>query len=109
MNSLRMICRTFMDWLAHSMRFFPRSAKSRFFTSQLTCVVVVDIPLLLIMTARLRMPRQSVEHQDTRTRGTVFPGKRGREVTAGTRRGVPVCEKVSVLRLAKRARAGRHH
>src|SRR5271165_3620086 len=46
MNSLRMICRTFMDWLAQSIRFLPRSAKSRLFTSQFSCVGVVDIPLL---------------------------------------------------------------
>src|ERR1700730_13577275 len=46
MNSLRMICRTFIDWLAQSIRFLPRSAKSRFFTSQFIGVVVVDILLL---------------------------------------------------------------
>src|SRR5271168_1611203 len=46
MNSLRMICRTFMDWLAQSILFLPRSAKSRLFTSQFSCVGVVDIPLL---------------------------------------------------------------
>src|SRR4029077_2079081 len=47
MNSLRMICRTFIDWLAQSIRFLPRSAKSRLFTSQFNCVGVVDIHLLL--------------------------------------------------------------
>src|SRR5438477_3304064 len=47
MNSLRMICSTFIDWFAHSMRFFPMSARSRFLSSQFTCVGVVDIPLLI--------------------------------------------------------------
>src|SRR5215468_5829086 len=47
MNSFRMICSTFIDWFAQSMRFFPMSARSRFFTSQLICVGVVDIPLLI--------------------------------------------------------------
>ena len=40
MNSLRMICSTFMDWFAHSMRFLPRSAKSKLLTSQFSCVGV---------------------------------------------------------------------
>ena len=43
MNSLRMICRTFIDWLAHSMRFLPRSASSIFAMSQATLVGVVAI------------------------------------------------------------------
>src|SRR6266849_10226657 len=46
MNSLRIICRTFMDWFAQSIRFLPRSAKSRLFTSQFSCVGVVDMLLL---------------------------------------------------------------
>src|SRR5437763_6392386 len=45
-NSLRIICSTFIDWLAQSIRFLPRSAASRFFTSQFICAVVVDILLL---------------------------------------------------------------
>src|SRR5271166_5394361 len=43
MNSLRMICRTFIDWFAHSMRFLPRSANSMPLISDCTCVGVVDI------------------------------------------------------------------
>src|SRR6202162_756242 len=46
MNSLRMICRTFMDWLAQSIRFLPRSAKSRVLTSLFIGGVVVDMLLL---------------------------------------------------------------
>src|SRR5580700_6098903 len=57
MNSLRMICRTFIDWLAQSIRFFPRSAKSRFLMSQFSCGAVVDIPLLW----RLRNDENSVQ------------------------------------------------
>jgi hypothetical protein len=34
-----MICSTFMDWFAHSMRFFPRSASSMFLISQFTAAV----------------------------------------------------------------------
>src|SRR5271167_2893153 len=45
MNSLRIICSTFMDWFAHSMRFLPRSARSRFLMSPLTCAAV-DMLLL---------------------------------------------------------------
>src|SRR5215510_15559234 len=36
MNSLRMLCSTGMDWLAHSMRRLPKSASSMFFTSNET-------------------------------------------------------------------------
>ena len=39
MNSLRIICSTFMDWFAHSMRFFPKSASSTFLISQFTAAV----------------------------------------------------------------------
>src|SRR5271163_4911089 len=45
MNSLRIICSTFMDWFAHSMRFLPSSASSRLLISLLTCAAV-DIRLL---------------------------------------------------------------
>src|SRR5271166_768365 len=45
MNSLRIICSTFMDWFAHSMRFLPSSASSRLLMSLLTCAAV-DIRLL---------------------------------------------------------------
>src|SRR5260370_28478089 len=45
MNSLRMICRTFIDWLAHSMRFLPRSASSMFLISQLIAAVDITFPL----------------------------------------------------------------
>ena len=41
MNSLRMICKTFIDWLAHSMRFLPRSAVSKFLTSLVIDVVAI--------------------------------------------------------------------
>ena len=41
MNSLRMICRTFIDWFAQSMRFLPISASSMFLTSASERVVVV--------------------------------------------------------------------
>src|ERR1041385_9171282 len=41
MNSLRMLCSTGIDWLAHSMRRFPRSASSRFLISNEVCVTVV--------------------------------------------------------------------
>src|SRR5580658_1760708 len=45
MNSLRIICNTFMDWFAHSMRFLPSSASSRLLISLFTCAAV-DIRLL---------------------------------------------------------------
>src|SRR5580658_6344495 len=45
MNSLRIICSTFMDWFAHSMRFLPSSASSRLLMSLFTCAAV-DIRLL---------------------------------------------------------------
>src|ERR1035441_1705984 len=45
MNSLRIICSTFMDWFAHSMRFLPSSASSRLLISLLICAAV-DIRLL---------------------------------------------------------------
>src|ERR1035437_7668234 len=44
MNSLRMICSTFIDWFAHSMRFLPRSASSNPFTSLLIDVVAIFSP-----------------------------------------------------------------
>jgi hypothetical protein len=43
MKSLRMICRTFIDWFAQSMRFLPISASSRLAISPGTRAVVVDI------------------------------------------------------------------
>src|ERR1700677_2086253 len=43
MNSLRMICKTFIDWFAHSIRFLPRSANSMPLMSECNCVGVVDI------------------------------------------------------------------
>src|SRR5579863_5386718 len=46
MNSLRIICSTFMDWFAHSMRFLPSSASSTLLISLLICVAAVDIRLL---------------------------------------------------------------
>src|SRR5215469_10278242 len=51
MNSLRMICRTFIDWLAHSMRFLPRSASSMFLISQL--MAAVDMLLLIAFSLYL--------------------------------------------------------
>src|SRR5437660_9160283 len=45
-NSLRIIWSTFIDWLAQSIRFLPRSARSRFLISQLTCRGIVGIRLL---------------------------------------------------------------
>src|ERR1700722_11873264 len=45
MNSLRIICSTFMDWFAHSMRFLPISASSTLLISLFTCAAV-DIRLL---------------------------------------------------------------
>src|SRR5258706_808091 len=45
MNSFRIICSTFMDWFAHSMRFFPSSASFTLLMSLLTCDAV-DIRLL---------------------------------------------------------------
>src|SRR5580700_7468298 len=45
MNSFRIICSTFMDWFAHSMRFLPSSASSRLLMSLLICAAV-DIRLL---------------------------------------------------------------
>src|SRR6201982_3681599 len=73
MNSLRMICRTFMDWLAQSMRFFPMSARSRFLTSQLICVGVVDIPLLIsMMTVKFWAPASQLDDQNTRNVGRDF-------------------------------------
>src|SRR6266545_1431447 len=79
MNSLRMICSTFIDWLAHSMRFFPRSARSRFLTSQCTCVGVVDILLLLLITARFRLPVQAlktrIHERQWKARPETFPAR----------------------------------
>src|SRR5580658_6158518 len=48
MNSFLIICSTFMDWFAHSMRFLPRSARSRLLISLFTGadVETVDIRLL---------------------------------------------------------------
>src|SRR5499425_2057646 len=46
MNSFRMICRTFIDWFAHSMRSLPRSASSMFLMSQL--IAAVDILFTLL-------------------------------------------------------------
>src|SRR5580700_11134814 len=51
MNSLRIICSTFMDWFAHSMRFLPSSASSRLLMSLLTCAAV-DIRLLWRFAAK---------------------------------------------------------
>jgi len=45
MNSLRMICSTFIDWFAHSMRFLPRSASSNPLTSLLIDVVAIALPI----------------------------------------------------------------
>src|SRR5271170_1609113 len=50
MNSLRIICSTFMDWFAHSMRFLPSSASSRLLMSLLICAAD-DIRLLWRFTA----------------------------------------------------------
>jgi len=44
MNSLRMICSTFIDWFAHSMRFLPRSASSKPLMSLLIDVVAISLP-----------------------------------------------------------------
>src|SRR4029077_19853367 len=43
-NSLRMICSTFIDWFAHSMRFLPRSASSNPLMSLLIDVVAMSLP-----------------------------------------------------------------
>src|SRR5215471_17504323 len=42
MNSLRILCSTGMDWLAHSMRRLPRSASSMFLMSNEMSVVVAE-------------------------------------------------------------------
>src|SRR5689334_25061590 len=43
-NSLRMLCSTGMDWLAHSMRRLPRSASSRLLISyEIWGAAVVDM------------------------------------------------------------------
>src|SRR4051812_44245324 len=48
MKSLRMLCRTGMDWFAHSMRFLPCSASSMFLMSQaIVGAVVVAIWFLV--------------------------------------------------------------
>src|SRR3974390_2824292 len=47
MNFLRIICRAFIDLLAHSIRFLPRSASSMFLMSQL--IAAVDMLLLFFM------------------------------------------------------------
>src|SRR3984957_13478930 len=52
MNSLRIICSTFMDWFAHSMRFLPSSASSRLLISLFTCAAV-DIRLLWRLHAKI--------------------------------------------------------
>src|SRR5579864_979973 len=44
MNSLRMLCSTGMDWLAHSMRRFPRSARSRLLMSD-EMLVTTDVAI----------------------------------------------------------------
>src|SRR5437870_3553149 len=71
MNSFRMICSTFIDWFAQSMRFFPMSARSRFLTSQFTCVGVVDIPLLIhecVENSGIPAPCQMFRIHEMRTR-----------------------------------------
>src|ERR1700733_2695117 len=50
-NSFRIICSTFMDWLAHSMRFLPSSASSKLLISEFTCAAV-DIRLLWRLHAK---------------------------------------------------------
>src|SRR5438309_10332549 len=90
MNSLRMICRTFMDWLAQSMRFFPMSGRSRFLTSQLICVGVVDIPLLIsMMTVKFWAPASQLDDQNTRNVGEIFPERHYRELPGGRRQTSP--------------------
>src|SRR2546421_10328698 len=42
MNSLRMVCKTGMDWFAHSMRRFPISARSIFLISNEICGITDD-------------------------------------------------------------------
>src|SRR5215469_14952734 len=49
MNSFRIICRTFIDWLAHSMRFLPKSAISTFLMSQLMAAVDILFPLYFLL------------------------------------------------------------
>src|SRR5438445_6327565 len=66
MNSLRMICRTFMDWLAHSIRFLPSSANSSPLISHCTWVVVVDMLLLW----RLVKPLNHERHEGARRKST---------------------------------------
>ena len=69
MNSLRMICSTFIDWFAQSMRFLPMSANSMIFTSHRTCVGVVDIPLLIDDAFKIQIFVSSFAVQNTRMPG----------------------------------------
>ena len=80
-----------MDWLAQSMRFFPMSARSRFLTSQLICVGVVDIPLLIsMMTVKFWAPASQLDDQNTRNVGRDFSRTSLQGVTRGTSPNVPV-------------------
>src|SRR5258707_185973 len=54
MKSLRMICRTGMDWLAHSIRRFPRSARSMFLISDGVCVTA-DVDMFSCLRALVGM------------------------------------------------------
>src|SRR5690348_5325311 len=61
MKSLRMICRTFMDWLAHSMRFLPRSASSRLLTSDETAVLdIVSSSRSVVLSSQFLVLRRSL-------------------------------------------------
>src|SRR5262249_33707907 len=92
MNSLRMLCSTGMDWLAHSMRRLPRSARSIFLISNeavfTTDVAIVSCLRILVLVAirNRRSDRETgrpVELQITRSCcllacRTHLAGRRGR-------------------------------
>src|ERR1700739_726033 len=107
MNSLRMICRTFMDWLGQSVGFFPMAARSRFLTSQLICVGVVDIPLLIsMMTVKFWAPASQLDDQNTRHVGRDFSRTSLPGVTMGRRQTSPFrLKEATASRPAKPVRA----
>src|SRR5229473_1721916 len=64
MNSLRIICSTFMDWFAHSMRFLPSSASSGLLISELICAAV-DIRLLWRLHAKFSLLTKNIGYECT--------------------------------------------
>src|SRR4051812_6336194 len=65
MKSLRIDCSTGMDWFAHSMRFLPWSASSRFLTSPRSSVVLaVAIDSFLVVRVLVVMKTCVADDRD---------------------------------------------